>query len=71
MSNSIEKLVAIQEHLSVPGNKVMVATHLKATVYSAAHVSMFRANADGLFVQRGRYWDCIDYCAIKFGKAAH
>lgn len=71
MSNAdkaIEKLVAIQTHLSVPGNKIMVATHLKATVYGVQHKAMFKATDSGLFVQRGRAWDCIDYAAIKFGR---
>lgn len=62
-----EKLAKIQAHLAVKGNKVMVATALRATVYSSKHVGMFKATANGLLVQRGKAWDCIDYCAIRFG----
>ena len=70
MQNAAERLAAIQEHLKVKGNIVMVATHFKATVYQSRHSGMFRANEHGLFVQRGKGWDCIDYCAIRFGRKA-
>jgi len=67
MTNAAEKLEEIQTHLATKGNKVMVCTHLRATTYDHRHIGMFKANTGGLFVQRGRAWDCIDYCAIRFG----
>ena len=63
-----EKLEAIQSHLATPGNKVLIATALKATMYGNKHVAMFKATDRNLFVQRGKHWDCIDYCSIRFGK---
>jgi hypothetical protein len=54
-----EKLIAIQAHLAAEGNKVQVATHLRATLYDHRHASMFRVSGTDLQVQRGRAWDCI------------
>lgn len=61
------KLARIQAHLAVRGNKIMICTYTRATVYDSRHVGMFRATERSLYVQRGRSWDCIDYCGIRFG----
>jgi hypothetical protein len=29
---------------------------------------MFRVRGNSLYVQRGKHWDCIDGCAIRFGR---
>lgn len=60
-----QKARQIAAHLAA-GGRVMVATYTKATFYDQRHAAMFRATRSGLFVQRGKAWDCIDYCAIKF-----
>lgn len=57
------KLAAIQQALQ-DGCTIMVSTHLKATQYTAKHADMFKATRTGLFVKRGKHWDCIDYCKI-------
>lgn len=62
-----EKLNKIQTHLAVAANKVLVATAWKATLYSTKHIGMFKVAGTSLYVQRGKVWDCIDYCAIRFG----
>ncbi len=48
------------------GGRVVLATHSRATVYSRRHIDMFRPTRTGLYVRRGKHWDCIDYCAIRF-----
>lgn len=62
-----QKLQAITDHLSI-GGQVLIATYTRATAYSAKHAAMFKATKSGLYVQRGKQWDCIDHCAIRFSK---
>ena len=64
-----EKYDKIIETLKADG-AMIVATHTKATQYGQKHLSMFRLTADGLYVQRGKHWDCIDGCALRFGHRA-
>jgi hypothetical protein len=54
----------IRAHLA-SGGKVVVGTYTRATVYSGKHDDLFRATRSGLYVRRGRGWDCIDHCAIR------
>jgi hypothetical protein len=62
-----ERLAEIQAHLATKGNKVMVCTYTRGTVYDHRHIGMFKATEKNLFVQRGKAWDCIDGCGIRFG----
>jgi hypothetical protein len=48
------------------GGRVVVGTMTKATVFNTKHVEMFKAAKSGAYVQRGKGWDCIDFCAVKF-----
>lgn len=61
------RVAKIKSHLSA-GGRVVVGTMTKATVYSAKHVDMFKATKSGAYVQRGKGWDCIDFCAVGFGE---
>lgn len=54
----------IQSNLEA-GNVVVIATHTRAVQYKNVHVGMFKATRTGAYVQRGKHWDCIDYCAVK------
>lgn len=47
------------------GNEVAICTQTRATVFKAKHVNMFKATKSGAYVQRGKSWDCIDFCGIK------
>lgn len=58
----------IQAHLS-SGGKVLVGTATRHTIYDNRHVDMFRATRTGAFAQRGKKWECIDFCGIQFSKA--
>jgi hypothetical protein len=64
-----ELLNAIQETLN-SGLRVQVSTHLKSTIYDSRHVGMFKVSGNSLYAQRGKKWDCIDYCSIRFEKLA-
>ena len=55
----------IQAHLA-KGGKVVIGTHVKATVYSPKHIDMFKATKSGALVQHGKGWDCIDFCVVRF-----
>ena len=55
----------IAAHLT-SGRRVLVGTCTRATVYSKRHADMFRATSSGLYVRRGKHWDCIDHCALRF-----
>jgi hypothetical protein len=57
----------IEDHLA-SGGIVVVATMTKATMYSKKHIGMFKADKSGVYVRRGKSWDCIDYCGIRFGR---
>lgn len=46
------------------GQRVTVATHLRATTYDARHRGMFTADRVGVYVARGRRRDDIRYCRI-------
>jgi hypothetical protein len=59
-----KRLSAIQEAFSA-GKSVYVCTQTKATRYTAKHAEMFRATKSGLFVQRGKGWDCLDFTALR------
>jgi hypothetical protein len=63
-----KRIAAIKSHLA-SGGVVIVATHLKAAQYDGARfVDSFKATRSGAFVRRGKNWDCIDGCAVKFGR---
>lgn len=55
----------IQSHLNA-GGKVMIGTATRHTTYDKRHVDMFRATRTGAFAQRGKNWECIDFCGIRF-----
>ena len=59
-----KRVAFIAEHLTA-GHTVVIATMTKATQFDRRHIAMFKATKSGAFVQRGKHWDCIDYCAIK------
>lgn len=60
-----ELLPEIQSALR-SGLRVQVSTYLRSTVYDSRHAEMFKAKDHSLYVQRGKAWDCIDYCSIRF-----
>lgn len=41
------------------GRTIVVATYTKARQFDSRHVAMFKATRSGVFVQRGKQWDCI------------
>jgi 3D (Asp-Asp-Asp) domain-containing protein len=53
----------IQDYLYA-GHTVTIATHTRATRYTRKHSAMFKATRTGAYVQRGKQWDCIDYCTV-------
>lgn len=61
------RLAAIQTHLA-NGGTVRVSTYTQATVYDKRHVGMFSANTSGLYVQRGKRKDCLNFTTIRFSK---
>lgn len=57
--------IAYITHALEHGGTVVIATNLKATQYGPKHIGMFKATRTGAYVQHGKRWDCIDYCAIR------
>jgi hypothetical protein len=60
----------IVKHLE-NGKKVLISTYGKAWKFDKRHVSMFKATEKGLYVQRGKAWDCLAtvntlFVSIKF-----
>ena len=51
------------------GGMVQITTHLKSTVFDSRHADMFKVGKDGSpLVQRGKNWDDIRWCGIRFSK---
>lgn len=67
MNKYIERLQQIRNHL-LAGGEIMVVTAYKGTMYSKKHIDMFKATQSGLYVQRGKNWDCLNFTTIKFSK---
>jgi hypothetical protein len=59
-----QRLAWIQARLA-EGYTVQTSTYLRSVRYKAKHADMFKATKAGLFVQRGKNWDCIDFCKIE------
>jgi hypothetical protein len=49
------------------GGWVQVATVLRVTTYQPKHAHHFKFGRFSVYVARGKHWDCIDFCAIRFG----
>ncbi|MDE2099702.1 MAG: hypothetical protein KGL39_20785 [Patescibacteria group bacterium] len=49
------------------GGTVIVATYLHAQQFGKpSQAAMFKATRTGAYMQRGKHWDCIDGCSIRF-----
>lgn len=48
------------------GGIVTIGTMTRYTHYDKRHIDMFKCNRFGVYVQRGKSWDCIDYCGFRF-----
>lgn len=58
------KVAFIREQLAA-GRTIYICTALRATKLSAKHADMVKATKSGAYLQAGKSWVCIDYCAIK------
>lgn len=58
-----EKLNWIIDKLD-KGMTVYFTTHLRSVAVKAKHKSMLKATSKSLYIQRGKSWDCVDYCKI-------
>lgn len=68
MVNHKELFERIIKHLDDDG-VVQVSTYTKSTLYRRKHSTMFTSDSKGVYVKRGKNWDCISYCSIRFGRA--
>jgi hypothetical protein len=49
------------------GGFVRIGTYTRYTDLKPKHRDMVRLSSNGsLYMQRGRNWDCIDYCGFQF-----
>lgn len=58
-----KRIAFIRKHLAA-GNTVAISTQTRAVHYTAKHINMFKATRSGAYVQRGKSWDCIDFCSV-------
>ena len=63
MHTASKRIAWIKARLAA-GDDVYVSTYLRATKYQPKHADMFKAFKNGAYVQRGKSWDCIDFCKI-------
>jgi len=59
-----KKLAWINMHLAA-GRMVQIATYTKAWRYTAKNAPTLKATRTGLYIARGKSWDCIDGCDIR------
>lgn len=59
-----KRIAWVIAHLEA-GRMVQLTTYTRATRYTKKHAAMFKATRAGAFVQRGKSWDCIDYCDLR------
>jgi hypothetical protein len=52
-------VAAIVSHLEM-GHAVIISTYTRHTKYTKKHIDMFKAAKNGVFVQSGKNWNCID-----------
>jgi hypothetical protein len=68
LANGRKLYSQITSHLA-QGGAVQVCTYLKATQLEAKHLNMLKMDSRGsVYLQRGKHWDCIDHCAIRFSR---
>lgn len=63
MTSAEKKLAWILDRLS-EGRTVYITTALRSTAFKQRHKDMLRVKGDSLYMQRGKNWDCVDYCKI-------
>jgi hypothetical protein len=59
-----KRFAEIQAHLG-KGGSVLIPTCTKATLYRPKHAGMFKVTRSGLFVQRGKSFECLNFSAIR------
>lgn len=47
------------------GKTVVISTYTKAWKFDKRHVDFFRATRNGLYMRRGKQWDCIDFASVR------
>jgi len=56
----------IVDHLTT-GGAVQICTYLKVWQVERKHLAMLKMDSRGsVYLQRGKKWDCIDHCVIRF-----
>lgn len=59
-----KRIAYIKQQLAA-GRTVYLCTSLTTIKCTAKHADMLKATRTGAYVQMGKRWDCIDYCAIR------
>lgn len=60
-----KRFAEIHTHLK-KGGTVLIPTCTKATLYRPEHTGMFKVTRSGLFVQRGKSFECLNFSTIRF-----
>jgi len=55
----------IIETLEADG-EVAICTMTRVTMLKQKHLGMVKVARNGVFLQRGKSWSCVDYCGFKF-----
>lgn len=43
---------------------VQITSYLKSIVCNKKHINLFKVTKNGLYIQMGKRFECIDYCKI-------
>ena len=63
-SQARKRINYIKEQLRA-GKTVYLCTPLTMIKCTVKHLDMLKATRTGAYVQMGKRWNCIDYCAIR------
>lgn len=63
---NLEKFTKICEHLNA-GRTVQFCTSMVVIPVNKKHLDngMIKMQGNSIVIQKGRRWDCVDYCAVR------
>ena len=47
------------------GKTIIISTYCKAWQFDQRHTDFFKATKSGLYMRRGKHWDCIDGASVR------
>ena len=58
-----KKIYAFIVRAIASGARIQITTYTQSRIYTS--VSQFKLTMKGIYAQRGKNWDCIEFCNIR------